>query len=507
MRQTRTTAGSVLAKNTLINLSGMVLPLIVGIICIPFAIKGLGTEGFGIFSIVWVVFGYFSLLDFGLSKSTTKYVAEIAGSDEDSGIPAIVWTAGLISVILGVFGAVIILATSTHLITSILDIDPGFIDETQKSFQYTAIGLPVILISTSFQGVLGAAQRFDLVNLIFIPVSMLNFIIPALSYPLDFSLSNVVLMIVIVRVLAVVGYLILCMRVYPILSKRFTFDNSILPKLLSYGGWVTVTSIVSPILVYMDRFFIGAILSTAVVAYYTAPYDMINRLRILPIAIMKTLFPELSAMSYQQNNTRIASLFIRAIKYVLLPISVVSLLVFFFANEILAIWLGKEFAKQATSILRIISVGMILNSLAYIPFSLLQGVGRPDLPAKFHLAEFPVYIILMWVLTRNYGLNGAAFAWLIRISLDALLLYFFSIRAYNITLVKLITNKIFAEIIGLVVLFMVLMVINAFITIPALKIGSVAIAMLLFSIMIWTYIFDEKEKRYLRSLLRYSPQQ
>ena len=49
---------------------GMVLPLIVGVLSIPFAIKGLGKEGFGILTIAWVILGYFGLFDFGLSRAT-----------------------------------------------------------------------------------------------------------------------------------------------------------------------------------------------------------------------------------------------------------------------------------------------------------------------------------------------------------------------------------------------------------------------------------------------------
>lgn len=502
MGQPSSTASHILAKNTILNLGGMILPLIVGVFCIPFAIKGLGTKGFGIFSIIWVVFGYFSLLDFGLSKSTTKYVSELVGNEKEKSIPSIVWTAVIISIGLGIIGSIVIISTTSFLINDILKIGVEFSQEAQKSFLYTAIGLPVILVSTSFQGVLGAAQRFDLVNLVFVPVSILNFVIPALSFPYNLSLSQVVMIIVVVRVCAVIAYLILCLRIFPILKHKFQFDMATLPKLITYGGWVTVTSIVSPILVYMDRFFIGAILSVAVVAYYTAPYDMINRMRILPIALMKTLFPELSAMSYHKRSERITTLFIRAIKYIFLPISVVAGTIFIYAPEILQIWLGNQFSIQASGVLRIVSLGIILNSLAYIPFSLLQGIGRPDLPAKFHLIEFPIYVILIWILTKNFGLNGAAIAWLLRISLDFILLYRSSLKLYKITLSNIISNKILAEIVGVVLLFICLGIIDFSVKVMFIKIGITIFSLLIFALITWRYFFDDREKQILLQLLK-----
>ena len=56
-----TASGKLVAKNTVINLAGQVLPLLVGIITIPMLIRGLGTERFGLLTLAWVVIGYFSL--------------------------------------------------------------------------------------------------------------------------------------------------------------------------------------------------------------------------------------------------------------------------------------------------------------------------------------------------------------------------------------------------------------------------------------------------------------
>ena len=60
---------------------------------IPFLIKGLGEEKFGILSLAWVVIGYFSLFDFGIGRTLTKIVAEKIGLEEIDEIPGLFWTA------------------------------------------------------------------------------------------------------------------------------------------------------------------------------------------------------------------------------------------------------------------------------------------------------------------------------------------------------------------------------------------------------------------------------
>jgi len=64
-----------------------------------------------------------------------------------------------------------------------------------------------------------------------------------------------------------------------------------------------------------------------------------------------------------------------------------------------------------------------MNSLASMPFALLQGVGRSDTTAKIHLVEAPAYLVLMVWLIHQYGITGAAAAWSARTTLDLALLY------------------------------------------------------------------------------------
>jgi O-antigen/teichoic acid export membrane protein len=73
-------------------------------------------------------------------------------------------------------------------------------------------------------------------------------------------------------------------------------------------------------------------------------------------------------------------------------------------------------------------VGVFLNSLAQVPFSLIQGVGRPDLTAKLHVAEMPFYLLVLWLLISKYGIVGVAMAWTLRVGLDAAALVYISQR-------------------------------------------------------------------------------
>ena len=60
-----------------------------------------------------------------------------------------------------------------------------------------------------------------------------------------------------------------------------------------------------------------------------------------------------------------------------------------------------------------------MNSVGQIPFALIQAVGRPDLSAKVHIVELPLYLLALWGALELWGLEGVAAVWFLRALLDS----------------------------------------------------------------------------------------
>ena len=87
------------------------------------------------------------------------------------------------------------------------------------------------------------------------------------------------------------------------------------------------------------------------------------------------------------------------------------------------IWVGRGFAEHAAPIGVILLVGIWINGLAYVPYGHLQAKGRPDIVAKFHAIEVIPFLGILWLGLHSLGLIGAAYAWTLRTTVDALLLF------------------------------------------------------------------------------------
>jgi len=422
----RLTSNRLLARNTILNLIGQAAPILVAVVSIPLLIKGLGKERFGVLSLSWVVIGYFSLFDLGLSRALTQFIAEKLGKGEEETIPETVWTALLVMGTIGLVGAIGVSLLSPWLVHSMLKIPKSLQADALKAFYVLALAIPIVMASASLRGILEANQCFGLLNAVRIPVGIFTYAGPLLALLFSKSIFGVVAVLTAGRIIACFTYLMLCFHILPGLRHNIRLQVSELKKLISFGSWLTVTNIVGPIMANMDRFLIGSLLSMTAVTYYSTPYELAIKLRIIQGSLVTVLFPAFTT-SFVQSKAKTALLFRRGAKYLFLALFPIILFIVTFAHEGLLLWLGAEFAQNSTFVLQCLAIGVFINSMASLPFALIQGIGRPDITAKFHLIELPLYLLVILGLIR-YGIQGVAIAWVLRVTVDVVFLYSLSYR-------------------------------------------------------------------------------
>jgi O-antigen/teichoic acid export membrane protein len=419
-------SGRRLTRNTVLNVLGYTAPLLVAVFVLPLFIKGLGTDRFGAFMVIWGILSYCNYFDFGLGRALTKLVAEKLGSGQTKDISGLVWTAFALNWALGMIGAVLMALISPWLVYSLLHIPESLQAEMLAGCYLVAVSIPAVVHTVVLRGVLEAYQRFDLTNAVRIPSGLFSFLGPLVVLSFSDNLSWIVFALMIGKVMEWITHLWLCFRVVPAL-RRLVWTLSFVRPLVSFGSWMTVVNVISPVMQYLDRFVIGMVASMAAVAYYTTPYEVVTKLILLPVAFVGVLFPAFST-SLVQERGRAVMLFDRGLGYSYLILFPVILIMVALAGEGLRFWVGREFAFNSTRVVQWLAVGVLINGLAQIPFAFIQANGRPELIAKLHLAELPPYLLCLWWLLSRYGIEGAAVSWTLRVLVDAVLLLTISWR-------------------------------------------------------------------------------
>lgn len=421
-----------LKKNSLWNLLGNGAPLLLGFITIPFLLKQSGVEVFGILTMVWGLIGYFSLFDFGLGRALTQTVAQRRLSASPAELREVI-SLGLIMVLVaGLLGGVLLAAVARPLGSSWLSVSEALRGDVIGALYIAALGIPLTTVTSGLRGVLEAYEDFRAVSILRIILGLANFGMPALTIVFfGVSLEWMVLSLVLARLVILVAHLLLVLNRT---GLRFIYPNAQsedVKGLLAFGSWMTVSNIVSPLMVTADRFVIASLVGASVVAFYTVPFEVLIRFLIIPAALTAVLFPRFAALMF---NERLAAkrLFDRALLIIAAVMFVLCSATALGAFFGLQLWLGSEFAESSWYLAAILSVGIFFNSMAQLPYAAVQAAGHVKATAKVHVFELFIYVPILFLLVDYYGLLGAAVAWVLRVLLDMILMFYLSNKAFKL---------------------------------------------------------------------------
>lgn len=484
--------GRLLAKNYIISLVGQVIPVIIGLIAIPGIVKHLGTDRFGVLAIAWMLLGYFSMFDMGVSRATTKFIAEELGKGSFDKIPRLFWTSIGLNALFGVAGSVILSLLTPLLAERTLKIPAHLVGESKTSLFILAASIPVVLISSTLRGALEARQRFDLVNIVKIPASSLTFIIPFIGVFIHANLPAIVGMLMISRLGVALIYLPMCFKVFPGLKTKFVFDRASVAALAMYGGWVTVTSALGPLIEYCDRFMIGSIVSISAMTYYSAPYEMAAKIFVIPLSLGAVLFPTFSSIQNSPMDA-IANICGRSIKFMLLITGPLIMFMIIYARMILKTWLGEEFAEKSALAFQFILIGAQISVFPPVVTALLQGHGRPDVVAKLFMFLLPLNIAMLWVLIHKMGIVGAAVTAAVSPLIGTSILFFYCSKLFDISMLKFFDAGFWKCAALLAVFGVILQAVSSGIGAVA-QIGIILFATVAFGAAAWRFVLDNADK-------------
>ena len=193
-------------------------------------------------------------------------------------------------------------------------------------------------------------------------------------------------------------------------------------KLLGYGGWMFATNVINPALGSADAFIIGSVMGVTAVAHYSVPMNLVLRSGAIPMAFGRTFFPRMSSLSGEAAY----ALGARALSSMAYGFAAVCAPAIILSPTFFRYWIGADFALVSAPVAQLLFPGMWMTGLSFVGFTLLQSQGRADLTGKLSMLEFLPFVTILWALTVRFGIAGAAFAWSLRCTADALAIFWVS---------------------------------------------------------------------------------
>jgi O-antigen/teichoic acid export membrane protein len=434
--------GRSLFWNSLLNFLGQVLPLGIAAVAVPIIIRDMGLERYGLLSLSWILLGYFTFLDMGLSRAATNAVADLDANGKREEVGVVLGVSVTLSLIVGLLAAAIGWMITPWVVDRAFSVPSELRSESIAMFSILAASVPLITVAGTLRGVLEGFHRFDLSNAVRSPSLALMFLLPLLYKPFHIGLAGVVGLIVVSRFCAVIlfGWL-----VWKVDRRAFSFKKRFsgsMRSLLQYAGWATVSNIFSPVVNFAERILLAALLPLGMIGFYTAPYEIISRLPMIPASVGMTLFPSYSSVSKTPGNVALDRLFVRPTKFIMFVVTPLSAVFIFFPKEILSLWLGPVFAEKSAEVLVLLAVGFFFNCLAHVPLAAMLGLGRPDVRAKIDMAEAIIFSGASYAMIVLAGIAGAAIVKASVLALDVLVMFYLMKRIMDVRMRALIPHDL-----------------------------------------------------------------
>lgn len=404
-------------RHTAYNLFGAIVPLAVSLVTVPIYLGLIGEARFGVLAVAWLLLGYFGVFDLGLGRAMLQRISALRdGAAENRA--QVFWTALSLNVGLGVIGGLLIWPVAAYFFGDVFKIEDAMRPEVKAVVPWLVLAVPIATLSGVLTGALQGRERFLELNLISVVNSVVFQVVPLLVAKLwAVDLSVLLPVALLTRLFTLILLYDRCRRCvfggHPI-----SFVRAEASQLLRFGGWVTITSFISPMMVILDRFIIGSMLGAKAVSYYTVPFQLADRTTIIPVALSSAIFPRL-AIAARAEEKRISNDSFRIVICVMTPLMAVGIMLM---EPFLSWWITEAFAREAGLVGRILLLGYWAYALQTIPYVQLQAKGRPDIVAKCLLVELFPYFLMLYVGLDKFGIVGAAVAFSVRIFVDFVLL-------------------------------------------------------------------------------------
>jgi O-antigen/teichoic acid export membrane protein len=413
------THDALLERNVLVNIAAWALPALAALVSIPLLARGLGPVRFGLLTFAWGAAGIFSLFDFGLGRALTRLVSVRLSTSLDHEVADLVWAASWILLGLTSVLAVTGVIAAPYLVDHFMKVPAEYRDEAVGVLRLLAVAVPPLAHGVTLRGVLEAAQKFSLSARLRVPMGVVVYAGPLIALLAGGDARVAVGVIVVGRTLYWLGHFLVIGAVVPGLARPRIPHHGAVRELFAVGGWITVSNVIGPVLSNADRVVVASAFPIAASGWYGTASEVATKQFLFTGALQPVLFPALAA-SYGPDPDRAVALMWRATKVTLLVIFASAFVLAAFARPLLQVWMRSAYSPIAAQVLPWLAIAVFINCLAQVPFAMLQGAVDAKGAAFMYMLELPLYVGMLVWFGHLWGIPGIAFAWLGRMSIDAI---------------------------------------------------------------------------------------
>lgn len=380
------------ARNTGIIMGGDLIFRLISLVVTIYLARYLGTEGFGKYSFVFAYLAFFGVItNLGLQ---TILVREM--SRDPSTAPKLIGNAYFIRLILTVFAVVLSMIVITFM---------SYPADTTTYIYIASFTLLFISFSDFYATIFQANLRMEYREIAKLAFKIIS---AALIIWIIFSQGTLTQVIIVLVFSEMVKTLISYLFSRKLVRPKFEIDFGLWKYLLKEALPIASAGVIFIIYFRIDVIMLSIMLGDAQVGIYSAAYKLSEPLSLIPLALLTSMFPIMSA-SFKTSKERLIRIYRFCVRYLFIIIFPIAIGTTILADKIIFLIYGAAFYGSATA-LQIIIWALVFTSIGYVLTNLLVSIGKQKLYTWCMVLCAITNVTLNFILISVLSYNGAAIA-------------------------------------------------------------------------------------------------
>ncbi len=403
-----------LHRNLLAGFANSILSALVGLAVVPYYIKYLGIEAYGLIGFFVTTQAVLSLLDMGLSPTINRETARCSASGNLQEVGKLLHTLAVVYWGVALMIGLLMLALAPLIAEYWLQskqLSPQTISHAVMMMGLVvACRWPISL----YQGALIGAQRLTVssgINMVMVTtgslgaVAVLALVSPTIEAFFIWQACVGLVYAITIRWAAwrVIGRL---------LDARF--DVNKLKSIWRFSVGMSGVALSATAFSQLDKVILSKTLGLEEFGRYMLATVVASGLYILIMPMFNAIYPRLSALVVIGETEKLTDLYrwgTRLLATALFPIAMVLTV---FPEDLVYIWTGNtDIALRVAPVISVLVIGSALHGVMFFPYALQLAYGMTRLPLIINAILMVVLVPLTIFLSLKFGALGGAMAWLV----------------------------------------------------------------------------------------------
>lgn len=398
-------------KDILANLFGKGWVALLSVFFVPFLIRYLGIEAYGLVGFFITLQTVLLLLDFGFSTTLNRSIAACSGKEIAYDVFALAAALERLFVCFAVMVLLVVLFAAPWLVTHW--IVPANLSalSVKHALQLMAVAIAFQLPFMLYAGGLTGLGRQTDVNILLASCATLRFG------------GALLILMAVPRIEAFFAWQIVAVALQTLVARLFFFRllrrragpsrpvEGVLKRHVGFAAGVGMTAMLGVVLTQLDKFMLSKLLTLTEYGYYTMAWTLSTMLLMLAGPVVSAFFPRLASEAVRSEGALEAS-YHGGCQLLAVAVMPASALLMLFSSEVLMLWIGQAgTVQQASGLVVWLTLGTLLNTLVQLPHALQLAYGLPRFGFYANLLSVILFVPALYFGVDRAGAQGAAWAW------------------------------------------------------------------------------------------------